>query len=248
MGSKDHDTTWTVRKNTFTLSNLREADIGSYVISWLGSKATRFLDCSLIGLRTVNIFALPVLWPLCSSVLNRSRWHADKSDNRIQVLPSLAHNNHTALNVCLFPPLFFFAALYYTDVVSTALVLTSHWVRTSTVFSHRPALRNATLITSGLIALCLRQTNMFWIAVFPAFLDIVDQMTKAIGAGALWLSSRSTQPHKRPHSARDGPGSKAKPTWLETVSKSWNGRMLFDLHVSDTGLDGKKSTLSLATH
>ena len=66
--------------------------------------------------------------------------------------------NHTVLNICLFPPLFFFYGLYYTDVASTATVLmTFHDYRKQQTF---------VMIISGLFSLLFRQTNIFWVSIY----------------------------------------------------------------------------------
>jgi alpha-1,2-glucosyltransferase len=77
--------------------------------------------------------------------------------------PSVLHN---ALNIALFPPLFFFAGLFYTDVLSTCVVLKMY----------RDFLYNRSgiwLYLTGLLALTMRQTNIFWVAVFLGGLEVV---------------------------------------------------------------------------
>lgn len=41
---------------------------------------------------------------------------------------SLREINHTVFNICLFPPLFFFSVLYYTDILSASCVLATYIV------------------------------------------------------------------------------------------------------------------------
>jgi alpha-1,2-glucosyltransferase len=71
---------------------------------------------------------------------------------------SLHELNHAAFNICLFPPLFFFYGLYYTDVVSALLVLMAYR------FHLQQA--NKSLVLAGLASLLFRQTNIFWVAIF----------------------------------------------------------------------------------
>lgn len=69
---------------------------------------------------------------------------------------------HTAVNIALFPLLFFFAGLYYTDVYSTIFVLASYlfWLQGRTWCS-------AAMSCGGL---WFRQTNVLW----TAFLMVLE--------------------------------------------------------------------------
>ena len=108
--------------------------------------------CSPAGLRALNAAALALLPALLARILRArgargaARWHA-------------------AANIALFPVLFFFSALYYTDVLSTASVLLSH-----AHFLHQPS-NHLTTFLLGLLSLSLRQTNIFWVAVYPLTLE-----------------------------------------------------------------------------
>lgn len=73
---------------------------------------------------------------------------------------------HNMFNFALFPPLFFFSGLYYTDVLSTCVVLKMY----------RDFLNNRSgiwLYFTGIVALTMRQTNIFWTAVFLGGLEAV---------------------------------------------------------------------------
>ncbi|PGH12874.1 hypothetical protein AJ79_03974 [Helicocarpus griseus UAMH5409] len=99
--------------------------------------------------------------------------------------------NLTVLNICLFPPLFFFSGLYYTDLAALLMVLKVYYCDLS-----RDCERNAHLSRSdkaksrnskvtplswgdfsflifGLLALLFRQTNIFWVAIFLGELRVV---------------------------------------------------------------------------
>ncbi|KAH8173497.1 DIE2/ALG10 family protein [Sarocladium implicatum] len=88
------------------------------------------------------------------------------------------YNLHTALNICLFPLLFFFSGLYYTDVASTLSVLAAllnHLKRVSCSSKAKdPSLVNGlwTLVL-GNATLVMRQTNVFWVVVFMGGLEAV---------------------------------------------------------------------------
>ena len=73
---------------------------------------------------------------------------------------------HTAFNIALFPPLFFFSGLFYTDVISTCMVL-----RMYRLFLQRNG--SLWLYSAGVLALTMRQTNIFWVAVFFGGLELV---------------------------------------------------------------------------
>lgn len=73
-----------------------------------------------------------------------------------------------AVNIALFPVLFFFSGLYYTDVASTLLVLVAyknHLGRVSTKQS-ASVLNDLWTVILGVATLFMRQTNVFWVVVF----------------------------------------------------------------------------------
>lgn len=137
----------------------------------------------------------------------------------------VARSIHTAFNICLFPPLFFFSALYYTDVLSTVSVLLSYRLQKDPSLFMQPRLRGTLLFVNGLIALTFRQTNIFWVAVFPAFLDTV----RIVEGLADVAYSKCGHPGRHPwrsiahHS-----------TIYSSISQSWNGKILFNLPFSDS--------------
>ena len=66
---------------------------------------------------------------------------------------------HTTINICLFPPLFFFYGLYYTDVLSALSVLLAYQIYLKKTNSWMS-------ISAGLLSLLFRQTNIFWVFLF----------------------------------------------------------------------------------
>lgn len=81
---------------------------------------------------------------------------------------------HTALNIALFPLLFFFSGLYYTDVVSTAAVLVAYLNHLKRIGRDRSsALNDLTTIFLGIVTLFFRQTNVFWVVVYMGGLEAV---------------------------------------------------------------------------
>ena len=120
------------------------------------------------ALRTTNVAASSVLLPWRLQTL--LDWVRGERNSR----PAGARLNQTVLNICLFPPLFFFSGLYYTDVLALFVVVeTYNWdIKRSQVkgLSLFPTL---TFLLLGLGALSFRQTNIFWVAVFLGGLRVV---------------------------------------------------------------------------
>jgi alpha-1,2-glucosyltransferase len=123
---------------------------------------------------------------------------------------------NTALNISLFPPLFFFSALFYTDVMSTLTVLLSYSAVLKKTSIRGTTIDNFIAVFSGVVALLFRQTNIFWVAVFPAGLSVI----KALIASA-----------PPSHNAR-------AMTIQEILQKSWKESTVHDCAVQDAGLQG----------
>ena len=77
---------------------------------------------------------------------------------------------HTTINIYLFPPLFFFYGLYYTDVLSVISVL----------YAYRCYLarQHTRVMFAGLLSLLFRQTNIFWVSVFLGGLELSRSIPK----------------------------------------------------------------------
>ncbi|KAH7401656.1 DIE2/ALG10 family-domain-containing protein [Pyrenochaeta sp. MPI-SDFR-AT-0127] len=147
------------------------------------------LGCDTSSLRVLNAGAICLICILCYGILQLSRARNsptqsqrkknddEKTDNRPENQDStILLDAHSALNIALFPPLFFFSALYYTDVLSTLFVLLNYsaYMKKSTIAGN--IFENMNVISIGIIALLFRQTNIFWVAVFPAGLAIIDAL------------------------------------------------------------------------
>ncbi|OJJ46737.1 hypothetical protein ASPZODRAFT_159535 [Penicilliopsis zonata CBS 506.65] len=88
--------------------------------------------------------------------------------------PAGAWLSHTVLNICLFPPIFFFSGLYYTDVLALLVVVEAYnWDLRRSSASGATPFKTMVFILFGLAALVFRQTNIFWVAVFLGGLQIV---------------------------------------------------------------------------
>jgi alpha-1,2-glucosyltransferase len=93
---------------------------------------------------------------------------------------------HTAFNIALFPPLFFFSGLFYTDVLSTCLVLRAYrlFLERKGAYRNRSLADLAPLYFTGMTALSMRQTNIFWVAVFLGALELVRNIQPDVVTGA----------------------------------------------------------------
>ena len=113
------------------------------------------------SIRSINVIGSILLaWVVYRLLrLKRARGTGNESSegSRSKDQPALIH---TTVNVCLFPPLFFFYALYYTDVLSALAVLFAYQCflekRGSPVLA----------FTAGIVSLVFRQTNIFWVSLF----------------------------------------------------------------------------------
>jgi alpha-1,2-glucosyltransferase len=79
---------------------------------------------------------------------------------------------YTGLNIALFPVLFFFTALYYTDVASTMVVLVAYRNHLLRLAPQPPSFKNDLwTVLLGVWALFMRQTNVFWVVVYMGGLE-----------------------------------------------------------------------------
>lgn len=165
------------------------SDPHRYLLSYIVFQLTG--RCDIDTLRLLNTVSLVVVAYVSTQLLRRiNASRAGGSD-----ASSLAIE-HSALNVALFPPLLFFSGLYYTDVVSALLVLIQYyWLLTGMRSGKTNIGGSLVQVLLGSAALLFRQTNIFWIAVFPAGLVIVNTAKSALPdsksvnatSGSRWL-------------------------------------------------------------
>lgn len=76
--------------------------------------------------------------------------------------------NLTALNICLFPLVFFLSGVYYTDLAALLIVIEVyiHDVKREWERKHMISRRDLIFVACGILSLAFRQTNIFWAAVF----------------------------------------------------------------------------------
>jgi len=193
---------------------------GLYLLSYLLYLAGQ--GCGIPTLRQTNASGIVFTW-IPIYLLARLRQHRSTSSSAKQ------HAAHTALNIALFPPLFFFTALYYTDVVSTEVVLWALWFRQNETLRKMPFARGLIVIFAGAIALLFRQTNVFWVGVFTTGLDAVDALRAASSS-----SSDRTGVQKPEESAN---------SLSDIISRSWTGQAVYDVSVYEALLEGMTAAI-----
>lgn len=125
--------------------------------------------CETDSLRALSSVGLPIVayfFLLCRHKIEAL------ANVRCSFKPCSPYAFHSACNVFLFPLLFFFSGLYYTDVISTAVVLgafLNHLDRVSRACSS--FLSDMLTIGLGILALLMRQTNVFWVIVYMGGLE-----------------------------------------------------------------------------
>ncbi|KAK4110307.1 glycosyltransferase family 59 protein [Canariomyces notabilis] len=163
---------------------------GLYLLAALYHKASLFAECTPFALRASNLFATLLIFPLAAQCrqLIEARCAEQKGE---QPTPNVSfYSYHTALNTTFFPVIFFFSALYYTDVVSTFVVLAAYRNHLLRLGSRRPSFLNDILtVVLGVFALFMRQTNVFWVVVYMGGLEAVHAVLSAKPVAQGFLST-----------------------------------------------------------
>lgn len=177
--------------------------------------ARAFGGCSVKGLRFFNVACLFLIYFVLSTP-----GQGTSSGRRSRLgLPTLS-----AVNAILFPPLFFFSALFYTDVISTLsvlLFLEAHNARVATWASKGwsmgiDLLRVVLLVVLGVFCLLCRQTNIFWVGIFPA----IDAAFRGLGRPGKSALSHGT------------------PSFTDIIQHSWESRDVYDPLAQPSSISG----------
>ncbi|KAK1783008.1 DIE2/ALG10 family-domain-containing protein [Copromyces sp. CBS 386.78] len=144
---------------------------GLYLLSVGWHKLMRLAECTPSSLRSNNLSATLLTALLALSCRRRieAQTAIGKEKNDVSF-----YAYHTAINIALFPVIFFFSGLYYTDVASTLVVLLAYRNHLNRVASHfeKPGLLNGLwTVILGMAALFMRQTNVFWVVVYMGGLE-----------------------------------------------------------------------------
>ncbi|KAG9504535.1 glucosyltransferase [Fusarium musae] len=130
--------------------------------------------CDVKSLRATNVAVLVILAILVLKCRREIEARLYEAYTSTRLRNTSQYAVHTALNVALFPLLFFFSGLYYTDVASTAAVLVAYLNHLKRIGRDRSsALNDLTTILFGIITLLFRQTNVFWVVVYMGGLEAV---------------------------------------------------------------------------
>lgn len=195
---------------------------GLYLLSYLASKVP-FVGCSIASLRGVNAVGFIALALLLYRTYSRRA-------------PSAVANNaelfaHGAVNLALFPPLFFFSGLYYTDIWSTFFVFLFYLLLLDLDDVKRSRVLTSTkLVVVGIASLFFRQTNVFWVAIFPAGLVLIQHLDRGHDAVKQSMSQGT-----------EGFGN----SWFAIAKTSWKMEAIHDPPVQGCWVDGKFDYLSV---
>lgn len=190
-------------------------------------------------LRLTNQIAFTFLFPfrvqkLLALIWSRSdqnKQQKGRSENEVQD----RNIDHAVLNICLFPPLFFFTALYYTDPWAVLTVLGTYVADLQSDYDNNHSeepktlaewprhvmekvLRKRSVYLFGLFSLLFRQTNIFWVAVFLGGLQVLRSVKEA---------STEFQPSRIP----------------DIAIGSWRENKFYDLLVSDASIEGRSGEM-----
>lgn len=110
---------------------------------------------------------LPYMLAICILILERS---AGRVSTNTWISPR-------QLCIFAFPLIFFFSGLYYTDVFSALTVMCTYAFWQGSLQHGRGLTKfslQAMILFTGLLSLASRQTNIFWVAIFPGGLQLVQ--------------------------------------------------------------------------
>ena len=141
-------------------------------------------------------------------LLTRRINEGEEWDSESEQWPS-AELIHNTVNICLFPPLFFFSGLYYTDVLSALSVLYAYQCYLEKRYDYYAVL-------AGLLSLLFRQTNIFWVSLFLGGLAFCRAIPK--GQADVDFSS--------------------DPGLYDVIQGSWKHSLAYDPLVSEASLEG----------
>lgn len=151
---------------------------GLYIVSYVFLKAKLLVfggsDCGLADLRWLN--SLVGSWVIPTRLWDLHRQLGFFGQKRQYD----GNYFHSIINICLFPLLFFFSALYYTDVCSVSFVLGAYdcHLRSLRPASTSSRIQSVKMLFLGLYAIFMRQTNIFWVAIFLAGLHAVHHVKR----------------------------------------------------------------------
>ncbi|KAK4243927.1 glycosyltransferase [Corynascus novoguineensis] len=147
---------------------------GLYLLSVAYHKLRVLSECTPLSLRSNNLLATVLTALLAAQCRHLIEIRAAERDGK-QASGAISFNSYyTGLNIALFPVIFFFSALYYTDIISTLFVLVAYRNHLLRLGPHPPSIFNDLwTVALGICALFMRQTNIFWVVVYMGGLEAV---------------------------------------------------------------------------
>ncbi|KAI1746583.1 DIE2/ALG10 family-domain-containing protein [Xylaria castorea] len=143
---------------------------GLYLLTIVFNRALGF-PCSIYSLRAFNVIVVSCISVLALVCRARLTPNLAKPDTGRQIT---ACDILTGINIALFPALFFFSGLYYTDPASTLIVLLAYANHLTRVGTNQPSfLSDIYSLGLGILALGFRQTNIFWVVVYLGGLELI---------------------------------------------------------------------------
>jgi len=140
--------------------------------------------CTPLSLRSNNLLATLLTALLASQCRHLIEARAAEREGRPVSRSLSLYAYHTGVNIALFPVIFFFSALYYTDVVSILVVLVAYRNHLLRVGPQPPSLVNDLwTVVLGIAALFMRQTNVFWVVVYMGGMEAIHVL-RSVKPGA----------------------------------------------------------------
>ncbi|KLU82324.1 alpha-1,2 glucosyltransferase ALG10 [Magnaporthiopsis poae ATCC 64411] len=220
---------------------------GLYLISYLILDRPgwiRSLICGLVGgfgslenltatLRETNalaIFAIAYFFADCRQWLERRG--ASAGETASSPWPSL-YALHSAFNVALFPAIFFFSGLYYTDLWSLVAVLNAYKIHLDRAAHAADSLslrRAAMALYAGVQALAMRQTNVFWVVIYFGGLQVVEAVKSLPASTSFQEDAAKTSSQETPPNNRLEEDYR---TWVRAYFRHWAAGNIHDPSLAD---------------
>ncbi len=151
--------------------------------------------CTPLSLRATNLFATLLTAVVACQCRHLVEASAAEREGKAASRSISLYAYHTGLNIALFPVIFFFSALYYTDVVSTLVVLVAYRNHLLRLGPHPPRFANDLwTVILGVAALFMRQTNVFWVVVYMGGLEAVHVLRSTKPADGMSLTKLHDPP------------------------------------------------------
>lgn len=199
-----------------------------YVVSYVQMRLAQLVGYDKVqnrDFRSINsLVTFELVFVVLSLVRRISSHERSPGQTKKGWIPSTAEV-HTVVNIMLFPPLFFFYGLYYTDVLSVRSVLIVYYYH----LDHR---RGSSIAAAGMISLAFRQTNVFWVAIYIGGLELQRVLPRRIELNHSPNYKKWLQEHSSGSSFR------------AIVKRTWISGRVYDPPMSDASMEGTSSKCS----